>query len=198
MRLYAAIVPPPHVVADVAAAVDQAAVVAPDVPWLARELWQVRLAYFGNLDLGQSVAVRETLQQIGSYGPPLNLRMVGVEALPDDDRAESIVFGLDGDIEELWSLAKAIPSMVQKHGLFLDRRSFRADVTVARGDRAPFDARTATGALATYQGVAWTASEMHVLRWRPGSGGTEDTWEEVEVYEFTAPREDPDEDTADG
>ncbi len=166
------------------------------MPWLARDLWHLRLAYFGNLELKQSMAVRETLQQIGSYSPPLSLRMVGIEAIPEDERAESLVFGLEGNLDALWSLAKAIPSMVQKHGLFLDRRSFRTDVTVAQEIREPFDARAAASALATYQGVPWTAHEMQVVRWRPGSGGTEDGWEVVETYEFTAPRPEPTEDTA--
>ncbi len=197
MRLHAVITPPPHVLADVAAALERATAAAPQVPWLARDLWHLRLAYFGNLDLKQSMAVRETLQQIGSYSPPLSLRMAGIEAIPEDERAESLVFGLEGDLDDLWSLAKAIPSMVQKHGLFLDRRSFRTDVTVAQEIREPFDAGAAASALATYQGVPWTAREMQVVRWRPGSGGTAEAWEEVETYEFTAPREEPTEDTAD-
>lgn len=197
MRLYAVITPPPQVLADVAAALERATAAAPQVPWLARDLWHLRLAYFGNLDLKQSMAVRETLQQIGSYSPPLSLRLAGIEAIPEDERAESLVFGLEGDLDDLWSLAKAIPSMVQRHGLFLDRRSFRTDVTVAHEIREPFDARAAASALATYQGVPWTAREMQVVRWRPGSGGTADAWEEVETYEFTAPRSEPPEDADD-
>lgn len=189
MRMYAVIPLPPHVLSDLAAAVERAAALAPQVPWLARDLWHLRLAYFGNLDLKQSTAVRETLQQVGSYSPPLGLRMAGIEARPDDERAESLGLGLAGDLDDLWSLASAIPSMVQRHGLFLDRRSFRTDVTVAHGSRGPFDARAATSALATYQGVPWTAHEMQVVRWLPGSGGTEDGWQEIETYEFTAPRE---------
>ena len=194
MRLYAAITPPSHVLADVAAALERAKAAAPQVPWLARDLWHLRLAYFGNLDLKQSMGVRETLRQIGSYSPPLSLRMVGIEAIPEDERAESLVFGLEGDLDDLWSLAKAIPSMVQRHGLFLDRRSFRTDITVAHEIREPFDARAAASALATYQGVPWTAREIEMVRWRPGSGGTADAWEEVETYEFTAPRSEPPED----
>lgn len=191
MRLYAVITPPPHVLADVAQAVERATAVAPQLPWMGRQLWHLRLAYFGNLSLKESVALRETLRQVGSYCPPLNLRLVGVEALPDDDRAESLVLGLDGDIDDLWSLARAIPPMVQKHGLFLDRRSFRATVTIAHGTREPFNARAATSALATYQGVPWTADAMQVVRWLPGSADTEDAWEEVEGYPFTAPRAEP-------
>ena len=195
MRLYAVITPPPHVLADVAAALERVTAVSPQVPWMARDHWHLRLAYFGNLDLKQSMAVRETLQQIGSYSPPLSLRMVGIEAIPEDERAESLGFGLEGDLDDLWSLATAIPSMVQKHGLFPDRRSFRTDVTVAHEIREPFDARAAASALATYQGVPWTAREMQVVRWRPGSGGIADAWDEVETYEFTAPRSEPTEDT---
>jgi RNA 2',3'-cyclic 3'-phosphodiesterase len=196
MRMYAVITPPPHVLADLEAAVERAAALAPEVPWLARDLWHLRLAYFGNLDLKQSTTIRETLQQIGSYSPPLGLRIAGIEALPGEERAESLGFGLAGDLDDLWSLAKAIPSMVQRHGLFLDRRSFRADVTVAHGSRGPFDARAATSALADYRGVPWTAHEMQLVRWLPGSGGAADGWQQVEAYGFTAAREEPAKDSA--
>ena len=101
--------------------------------------------------------MRETLTKIGSYCSPLSLQVRGVEALPEDARAESLTVPLAGDIEELWSLARAIPSMVQPHGLFLDRRSFRSSITIAHGTRGAFDARQVTSPLATYQGPTWVA-----------------------------------------
>ncbi len=187
MRMYAVVTPPPHALADLADAVRRAAAQAPGVPWLPQQAWHLKLGYFGNLGLGDSVAVRRTLEQVGSYCPPLSLRLVGVEATPDDAAADTLTVGLDGSIDELWSLARAIPAMVQRHGLFLDRRSFRTSITVAEGARGTFDARRATGALAAYQGVAWVADRMRVVRWRPGSDGEEDDWEDVEHYAFAAP-----------
>ncbi len=189
MRLYALITPPPHVVADLAVAVEQATQVAPHVPWMPRHLWHLRLAYFGNLGLGEAAAVKETLTEIGRYCPPLSLRMAGVEAVPNDDQASTLQVGLAGDIDELWSLANAIPALVQKHGLFLDRRSFRASITIAHETIAPFDARDAAAALATYNGVPWVADDLRVVRWVPGSDGAADEWADVERYAFTAPRE---------
>lgn len=192
MRMHAVIVPPPHAFADLAQAVERASAAAPGVPWLPRREWQLRLAYFGNLGLDESVTLRETLTQIGSYCPPIGLRVAGAEAVPDDERAESLHVGLAGDVDELWSLARAIPSIVQRHGLFLDRRSFQPRITLAQEVRGPFDARTATSQLATYQGVPWVADEMRVVRWVPGGVGEPDDWETVEGYPFTAPREDND------
>jgi len=137
MRFHAVITPPPHVLADLAGAVERASAQSPGVPWLPRPAWQLKLAYFGNLGLDESVSVRQTMARIGSYCPPLRLRMLGIEAVPDDADAESLTVGLDGSIDDLWSLANAIPSMVQRQGLFLDRRPFRASGTIAQ--RTPGD-----------------------------------------------------------
>ena len=190
MRVHALMTPPPAVLDDLAVAVENAAAAGPGVPWLPRHEWQIKLAYFGNLGLTELLAVRATLAQIGSFCPPLGLRLAGAEARPDQEGTESLVLGLAGDLAELWSLAGAIPAMVQRHGLFLDRRAFRADLTIAHAVREPFDSRRAVAALATYQGLPWIADDMHVVRWVPGGDDEDDGWEDVERYKFTAPRED--------
>lgn len=192
MRMHAVIVPPVEALSDLGQAVDRAARAAPSLPWLPRLEWQLRLAYFGNLGLAEASTVRETLTKIGSYCAPLRLHVKGVEAVPEDAKADAVTVGLAGDIEELWSLARAIPSMVQPHGLFLDRRSFRSSITVARGSRGPFDARAATSQLADYEGPPWVGSEMRVVRWMPGGVSEPDDWETVDAYQFTGRREDDD------
>ncbi len=192
MRLHAVIVPPAEAFAEFGQAVDSAGGDEPAVPWLPRHEWQLRLAYFGNLGLRESVTIRETLTKIGSYCHPLMLQMVGAEALPEEGRAETLTVGLAGDVDALWSLARAIPSMVQPYGLFLDRRSFRASITIAQGSRGPFDARQATSRLAGFSGIGWQADEMRIVRWVPGGAGGPDDWETVDSYRFTAPREDTD------
>jgi len=192
VRLHAVIVPPAPALADLARAVEKASGVSPGVPWLPRHDWQLKLAYFGNLGLEESRTVRETLTKVGSYCRPLELRVVGAEALPDEARAEQLMVGLAGDIDDLWSLATAIPSMVQPHGLFLDRRSFRASIVLAREVRGPFDARAVVSRLVGFEGAPWVATEMRVVRWVPGGAGGPDDWETVDSYPFTAPAEDAD------
>ncbi len=189
MRLYAVITPPPSVLHDLRRAVDEARKHTPDVPWTEPSMWSLMLARFGNLGLHEATVVRQTLDEIGTYCPPLTLQLTGAAATPQDsDIVDSVGVGMAGDVTELWSLAKAIPAMVQRHGMFLDRRSFQAVVTLAQGAQVPFPARQAVAALESYVGPSWTATEMRLVRLiprtndEPGLGDYED----VARYGFTA------------
>lgn len=196
MRTHALVTPPAPVLADLADAVQRATRAAPHVPWLPRNEWHVKLAYFGNLSIAESTTVRATLDQVATYCPPLQLRLRGIEAVPGDDAALSLRMGLVGAVDELCSLAATIPALVRRYGLFLDRRSFTTTITLAQSTRGTFDARAAAATLATYQGVPWVAREMRIVRWQPGSFGEPDDYVDVQRYAFTAPgadgRADPD------
>lgn len=184
MRTYAVILPPDDVRADVARALTEVGPLAPGVSWLPSDRLQVRLAYFGNLGQMETTAVRTTLTEISAWCPPLSLQLHGATAVPDPERAEEIALEMTGDVAELISLAQTIPPQVQRQGLFLDRRSFRARMTIASG--GPFDARAVTAALATFESAAWTAEEMTLMRMLPGGADIPDVWEQVERYRFTA------------
>lgn len=184
MRTYAVIVPPADVRADVARALTDVGPLAPGVSWRPSDRLQVRLAYFGNLGQMETAAVRSTLTQISAWCPPLSLQLRGAVAVPDPERAEEIALEMTGDVAELISLAQTIPPQVQRQGLFLDRRSFRARMTIASG--GPFDARPVTAALATFESAPWIADEMTLVRMLPGGADVPDVWEQVERYPFTA------------
>ena len=190
MRLYAVITPPPTVLKHLQEAVDGAAR-GSDVPWTDPAIWGCMLARLGSLGLHELTIVKKTLTEISSYCPPMTLRLTAAEARPTNDKAEELGFGITGDVDALWSLARAIPSMVQPHGLFLDRRSFHPVVGVAYGTQKPFHAGNALAALSGYVGPEWTATEMRLVRLvphnvaRPGVGDYED----MARYSFTAPVE---------
>jgi 2'-5' RNA ligase len=114
----------------------------------------------------------------------LSLQLRGATAVPDPERAEEIALEITGDVAELISLAQTLPPQVQRQGLFLDRRSFRARLTIATG--GPFDARSVIAALATFESVPWKADEMTLVRILPGGADIPDVWEQVERYPFTA------------
>lgn len=184
MRTYAVILPPADVRADVTRIQSEVGSLAPGVTWRASDRLQVRLAYFGNLGQVETTAVRTTLTQIAAWCPPLSLQLRGATAVPDPERAEEIALEITGDVAELISLAQTIPPQVQRQGLFLDRRSFRARLTIATG--GPFDARSVIAALATFESVPWKADEMTLVRILPGGADIPDVWEQVERYPFTA------------
>jgi len=189
--MYALITPPAEVLNHLRAAIDETAASTRMVPWTQPDWWNCRIASFGNLGLEDTTLVMNTLERIGTYCPPLALELGGAEARPADASAEEVAVGVHGDVQGLKSLASAIPSMVQPQGLFLDRRNFRAVVTVAHGGRGQFSATAALAALAGYRGPQWTATEMRLVRLVPGrlddpAGGR---YEDVLRYRFSAPPE---------
>lgn len=193
MRLYAVITPPAAALNDLASAIDAVRPHAPDVPWTPPETWHLVLARFGSLGLAEVIALKKVLTETGTYCPPLELRLGGGGVKPEDADigADEPEVGVEGDVDALWSLARAIPAMVQRHGLFLDRRSFRPAVSVALGARGPFDARPALRSLDAYRGPGWTATDMRLARLVPH--GEEDVgigdYVDVVRYPCSAPPE---------
>jgi 2'-5' RNA ligase len=194
MRMYALITPPPAVLDHLRQAVTAAGVQAPNAPWTTPAMWSCRLARFGNLGLHELTIVTETLGQIGTYCPPLALRLAGAEAHPSAASAEEISVGVEGDLDALLSLANTIPSIVQRHGLFLDRRSFRPVVTVAQATRQPFHAAAGLSALRDYVGPEWTATEMRLVALIPNSADEPGVgvYEDKASYAFSAELESDD------
>jgi len=190
MRLYAVITPPPTVLDHLRAAVEGAGRHA-EAPWTDPVTWGCMLARFGSLGLHELTVVKDTLTKIGTFCPPMSLRLTAAEARPNPEQAEELGVGIAGDTDALWSLARAIPSMVQPHGLFLDRRSFHPFLTVAQGTQKTFDAGKALSALSGYNGPEWTATEMRLVRLiphnvsQPGIG----VYEDMARYPFSAPPE---------
>lgn len=165
----------------------------PDVPWTQPSTWHLLLARFGNLGLDEVTAVRQTLQEIGTCCPPLTLQLTGAATRPQDsDYVEVAGVGMAGDVTELCSLAAAIPSMVQRHGMFLDRRSFQSVITLARGVHGLFPSTQALAALEPYVGPRWTASDMRLVRLIPRTNDEPvvGDYEDVARFGFTAVADD--------
>ena len=167
MRLYAVITPPPVVLEHLREALGRAALPAAGVARNDAALLSCRLAAFGNLALPDLTIVRDALAEIGGYCPPLALRLAGAEARPTVDRANEVGVGIAGDLDELWSLARAVPPMVKRHGLLLDRRGFHPDIPVVLAARASFHAGALLAALHGYSGPEWVATEMRLVRLIP-------------------------------
>jgi hypothetical protein len=188
MRLYAVITPPPVVLEHVCEALGRAALRASGVARNDAALLSCRLAAFGNLALPDLTIVRDALAEIGGYCPPLALRLAGAEARPTVERANEVGVGIAGDVDELWSLARAVPPMVKRHGLLLDRRGFHPDIPVVLAARASFHAGALLAALHGYSGPEWVATEMRLVRLIPRGFDTPGLgdYEELARYPFLA------------
>ena len=98
----------------------------------------------------------------------MTLRMQRIVPLPEDSD-DSIWVELDGDLDELATLAQEIPGWVHGLGYMLDRYSFRPRIRLAR-----VSSRTTVryleqliAELGEYSGVEWSADAVQIVRRKP-------------------------------
>lgn len=210
MQLYAVIVPPPAVVQD---ALEVAGDLIPTPPapteepqrgllgrLLARrqveppaapvvtlapapsEAVFVRLAKFGNVTATDAAGLATALEAVaGTWrAPVLHVSRVTVaETDPFDVTAK-----LDGDVDALRDIYSNVVEVSRLQRFYLDRRSFRAELTLGAVEvegGAPVPADVA-GAEVPHQGARWSPSHVTLLRTSFTDGGT--TFVEVATVEL--------------
>ena len=149
MRLFASLPVPAVARAHLAAAL--AGVRTTDVAQ-----WHLTLAFLGEVEAVEPLlpGLTDAARQV----PPLQLRVSGGGTFPG-----VLWAGLSGDLTGLHRLADAVAGACRDAGVRLDRKRFRPHVTVAR--------RTGgVDRLTGYEGPAWTAQEVHLVRSRLGRG----------------------------
>src|SRR3990170_4266036 len=131
MRMYAALVPPPLVLEDLAAVVRSVRGTETELDPLPVERMLLPLGNFGNVGLADRLALQEALSDQVSRWAPLELRFHGGSALVDagDD---SVWAELVGDVEQLNAMGTGVPRAVQRLGFLIDRRLFRTRMRVGR------------------------------------------------------------------
>ncbi|MDG4807433.1 RNA 2',3'-cyclic phosphodiesterase [Micromonospora sp. WMMD1120] len=87
------------------------------------------------------------------------------------DRSTVLWVDLRGDVEALHLLAGQVRTRLRHAGLAYDEKPFRPHLTIARpGDRmTPADIEADRAFLDGYEGPEWSASELLLMRSRPGS-----------------------------
>jgi RNA 2',3'-cyclic 3'-phosphodiesterase len=166
MRMYAALVPPPAVLEDLAAVVRSVRGGESELDAVPVERMHLPLANFGNVGLTDRVAIQQALTDEVARWAPMRLRFHGGSALvdPGDD---SVWAHLEGDLELLTGLGTVLPRVVHRLGFLIDRRLFRTRVRVGRITPA-----TSLGYLERllsrldgYAGPAWNAHHVSLLRY---------------------------------
>jgi 2'-5' RNA ligase len=165
MRMFAALIPPPAVVDDLAAVVRSVRGSEAALEPVPAELMHLPLGNFGNVGLTDRLALQQQLADEVSRWAPFELRFHGGGALldPGDD---SVWAELTGDLEQLTAIGTAIPRVVQRLGFLIDRRLFRTRMRVGRITPATgleFLERL-LGRLDGYSGPAWTTHHVSLLR----------------------------------
>ena len=133
----------------------------------------IPITHFGNLTLGDSIALADALRaEVATWRRP-ELRFAGGTALewPGD---ESVWTRLDGDIEDLLRIGRGIPVVAQKMQLFVDRRQFRPWLsvgTITDKTTAPY-LEDLVARLERFQGRTWVQETVTLLKGMPHESET--------------------------
>ena len=158
MRLFAAVLLPPEIVAHV----DEA--VAPHrddkLRWTTSDSWHITLAFYGHVDDAKVPDLKARLTRAARRHPALSLSLVGAGRFG----RRALWVGCDGDIAPMQALARSVAAAGRRAGASADEsRRFKAHLTVARASK-PIDLRPYVGALREYSGPGWTADEVALVR----------------------------------
>lgn len=164
MRLFAAVDPPPPVIAHLA---DRLRPVHDEqLSWSGSDAWHITLAFYGQVDDARVPELAERLGRAARRYPPMELQLTG------SGRFGSAVLwiGVHGDVEPVRRLASSAVAAGRRMGVGRDEaRPFRPHVTVARARRRA-DLRPYVDALQSYEGPLWQATELVLVRSHLGAG----------------------------
>jgi 2'-5' RNA ligase len=163
VRLFAAVWIPP----DVAAHLDAAVATHRDdiLRWTTVGTWHFTLAFYGQIDDTRVPDLKSRLTRAAKKYPTLSLALSGCGHFS----RRALWIGCDGDLVPLRALARSAAAAGERVGASADQSRFKAHLTVARAPK-PRDLRPYVSALAAYQGPAWTADAVALVRSHLGAG----------------------------
>ena len=165
MRLFAAVVLPDDVLADLETAV------APHrddvLAWTLHEQWHITLAFYGQVADERVPNLKARLTRAAKRHPVLSLALDGAGRF--DER--TLWFGCWGDVATLRDIARSVAAAGRRVGAASadDAFRFRAHVTLAR-TRRPVDLRPYVAALQTYRSRSWTVDAVSLVCSHLGAG----------------------------
>jgi 2'-5' RNA ligase len=165
VRLFAAVVVPDDVVADLEAVV---AGHRDDVlAWTLREQWHITLAFYGEVAEERVPNLKARLTRSAKRYPLLALALDGAGRF--DER--TLWVGCSGDVATLRDIARSVAAAGRRVGATSadDAFRFRAHVTLAR-TRRPVDLRPYVAALNAYRSRSWTVDAVSLVCSHLGEG----------------------------
>ena len=192
MRLFVAIAPPPAVLDELDKLAGALRADRPDLRWTSLEAWHVTLAFLGQVDEIAVTRLLPRLERAARRHYRFRLAFCGAGAFPSAGRANVLWSGLSGDRGALAHLAESVTAGASRAGAPPpDKgRQFQPHLTLARC-RMPADVTELVAALTDFQGQAWTADRVHLVRSRLGA--TEGPrYSTLGSWPLRAPDRDPD------
>ncbi|WP_166135513.1 RNA 2',3'-cyclic phosphodiesterase [Nocardioides ochotonae] len=171
MRMFAAVVPPEEVVADLDAFLNVRRDAGP-FRWASAEQLHVTVAFYADVPERALDDLVERLGRAAAKRTAFETRIAGGGAFPHVAGARVIWAGLDLDEEgrtELDRLATGARAAASRAGVAVDGQRFRPHVTLARL-RHPDDVSDWVRLLDTYEGPAWTIDRLRLIASHLGEG----------------------------
>ncbi|MFD9910014.1 RNA 2',3'-cyclic phosphodiesterase [Streptomyces sp. NPDC059063] len=169
MRLFAAVLPPEPVTAELALSVERLRALpgADRLRWTDRAGWHFTLAFMGEVADELVAPLGERLARAARRTDPFTLALRGGGRF--DGRA--LWAGVGGEVAALRMLARRADAGARRAGVVMaDERGYRPHLTLARG-RGEVDLRPYVGALAEFEGPAWEVGELALVRSHLPGGG---------------------------
>ena len=181
MRLFAAILIPPDVVAHLDAAVaphrDDA------LRWTASESWHLTLAFYGQVEDTRVPDLKSRLTRTAKRHPTLSLALTSSGQFS----RRALWVGCEGDIAPMRSLARSAAAAGRRAGASTEEGRFRVHLTLARAPM-PTDLRPYVSTFRTYRGPSWTADAVALVQSHLGAGENQRArYETLSTHQLTTP-----------
>jgi 2'-5' RNA ligase len=163
LRLFAAVLPPPAAVAELAAALPPLRRLpgARELRWTAAEGWHLTLVFLGEVPDAVRPELAERLGRAARRHGPHELRLTGGGHFGD----RALWAGTEGDLAGLSRLADSVRAGARRAGApVTEEHGLRAHLTLARTPRAAdVPLRPLADALGAFRGSPWTADALSLV-----------------------------------
>jgi 2'-5' RNA ligase len=169
LRLFAAVVPPAGVVAELDRFLEPRRSSQPSLRWTLATSWHLTLAFLPSVpepavdDLAETLT--NTLAGLGSF----DITVDGAGAFPHADRAKVLWLGVTRGEEQLARLASKCRGAATRSGVAVDGARFRPHLTLARANGVPVVSWLRV--LEALGPVSWTADDVELIRSSALPGG---------------------------
>jgi len=103
-----------------------------NVKWVHDINLHLTLKFLGDTDVEELKRIEKGLQEAASRFKPLNIGIVGVDAIPNTNSPRIVCANLSGDVHRLTDLAEAVEEELAKVGVPKDIRKFFPHITLGR------------------------------------------------------------------
>ncbi|WP_189532905.1 RNA 2',3'-cyclic phosphodiesterase [Streptomyces roseolilacinus] len=162
MRLFAAVLPPPAAVEELAVLVEGLRTLpgADELRWTGRPGWHYTLAFMGEVDEALLPELSERLARAAHRTLPFPLRVHGGGRFG----RRALWAGAAGGLDDLRLLAERSDAAARRAGVAMEEhRRYQAHLTLARS-RVDTDLRPFVAELERFKGGRWEVAELALVR----------------------------------